>query len=483
VLVSGSDVWSNGWTREGRRLTHDWPYQWKALTQVGGAKWLPPLGYRREMVYVGGARLRHVLTSEELKPGTFHVGINAEGVTTGPLTLVLPEGAPGDAPIEVVVREKLLDIAGHPNVVLRGLRFSHSRATAGAVSLRASRNVLIKECRFDENLTQGLDVSEFNYRDGKGCRDVTLRRTSWNHNGYMGLVSAGGRNVLIEECEGSDNNWRGEWINWYRWAPCGLKFLRMNTVTFRRHRAIGNRATGVWMDTQNVNTRIEDSLVQNNLRGIHIEGDDGPTLITRTLVVGNRVEPKPAPPWVHGSGIVLSQTPYVTLTNNICYDNDVAQIGVWDTFIARQHPGSNGQLVEVRTVDLVVEGNVLVSRGKNQHALHMGDKEMDEGRFLASFRSDNNLFWDEDGPVTFLLGPVAPNVRDTEEEDRMTTATRRPDAKSAAPISLETWRRETGQDKNSRVADPKFKAPEKGDFSLFPNSPLQGIKLPPVPTP
>lgn len=118
----------------------------------------------------------------------------------------------------------------------------------------------------------------------------------------------------------------------------------------------------------------------------------------------------------------------------------------------------------MRTVDLVLDGNVFVSKGA-QNALHVGNKGMDQGRFLASFRSDNNTFWDTDGAPTFLVGPVAPKKADTDEEVDVTGQQK---SAKAEPISLEQYRRETGQDKDSRIADPSSKRPKMVTFHRCP---------------
>ena len=45
-------------------------------------------------------------------------------------------------------------------------------------------------------------------------------------------------------------------------------------------------------------------------------------------------------------------------------------------------------------------------------------------------------------------------------------------------MSLAEWRA-TGQDRDSRVADPMFLAPEKGDFRLRPGSPAADVGFEP----
>jgi hypothetical protein len=68
-----------------------------------------------------------------------------------------------------------------------------------------------------------------------------------------------------------------------------------------------------------------------------------------------------------------------------------------------------------------------------------------------NYKLDNNLYWNAAGkPVTFVDG-----------------------------MDLKAWREKRGQDLHSKIADPKFVAPEKGDFRLQPDSPALALGFKP----
>jgi hypothetical protein len=98
----------------------------------------------------------------------------------------------------------------------------------------------------------------------------------------------------------------------------------------------------------------------------------------------------------------------------------------------------HGQIVRSRIEDhlsFTIEKNIVVWNGGPLLAGHWSDHK--------NFRMDSNLYYDVSGtPVEFPGG-----------------------------LSLQEWRKATGQDEHSRIADPKFKDAANHDFRLEPDSP------------
>ncbi|MEM1028183.1 MAG: right-handed parallel beta-helix repeat-containing protein, partial [Planctomycetota bacterium] len=221
-----------------------------------------------------------------LLPGTFGI-VEAEGVI-----YVRPdEGVDlNAAAVEVSVRPFLLNIQDRKNVVLRNLAFKHAAtfvdSRARAVQIMGHQ-VLIEDCRFDEHGSKGLGI------DGEKPTGITLRRCTFNGNGWQGL-SVGYRldNYILEDCESSYNNWRGHTGLQYGWDAAGCKAFAVDGqigLAIRGHRAFANLTSGFWLDqsfTPRSPVEIRDSYFIANQFGaqLYLEKLTGPITVQRNVI-------------------------------------------------------------------------------------------------------------------------------------------------------------------------------------------------------
>jgi hypothetical protein len=495
AIISGSDTagWNSNWTVYSSTSTskvwrHAWNFGW-ALGPNNGAGsdgndgndgFAPTIARRREVIFVNDVCLKQVTSLSALSDYSFHtpvsVAYDANGKpltregdqpTTGDIYVKLPASINlngSTTKIEVVTRAGLLDIANKNNLVFRGLAFQHDGShifngedrPQAALRLIRCNNVLLDRCRFRWSNSEGFKI--------KYGSNITIRGSSFNHNGHAGKIGVGLTNVLVEDSDTSYNNWRGAWGGYYRWSPAGFKFLYTRLGTWRRHRAVENLCTGMWMDLANEDIRFERCFVHHNLaRGIHLEAGPGPMVVLNSIVCHNRTEP--TDPWKYGSGIVVSHAAYNTLHHNICYDNDVAQISVRDDFTHRTLDSIDGQMIDTYTRNLTLFNNACVATNDKQYVLSMPNREFDIQNgvemFYSTLDTNYNCYWHPlDEPLTVLAFRTG-----------VSTGT-------VTPRTFGNWKWYAEQDYESKMADPLFVDPANHDFRLRSGSPVAGWGLP-----
>ena len=425
TIIRGSDVWRD-W-RDNSGVWHSqWPHKW-GLGSAPDTYGDPNLATadlmrRREMIFVNGHLHRQTLERACLEPGFFFVDEANEQILLRPAE----NFSPREALVEVGIRSGLIDISGRANLTFRGLRLEHDASfyftpQRAALQLSGCRNVLVEDCAFQWNNTKGLQII------GSGSEQIVLRRVACNHNGCLGILASRIGGLVLENCGTSFNNWRGAWAGKFRGSPCGIKIMRSAGVTLRGHKAIRNLATGIWIDEENRDVRIQNATVYENYRGIHLEAGGGPALVEGSVVVANRQEPLASDfRWSFGSGIAITHMPDVILRDNFIANNDTAQIGVRDDREKRViTDGETGEKRAWRSERLTLEGNTIVAGGTRNGLLHVPDAAFDSGRFLRTFRADGNAYVGSPEQHGFKVGRLSSAIDFTE------------------------WKRLTGQDHRS----------------------------------
>lgn len=450
AIISGSNVWSGGWSASGSGwFTHAWNYNW-GLSAVnaygyGPGPSLPDLARRREMIFVNGELMRQVMTQSALVAGTFCVD-EAEDK----LYLYPPNGvSPNTAQIEVAVRDTALQIADRKNIVLRGIIFQHTTSfqdeDASGLWLQGIRcfNILIEDCRVRWNNARGLRIGQGTSDPGSN-ENITLRRVAVNNNGCAGMQPKRVKNLLVEDCETSYNNWRGNWANFISgYAPAGFKVQHTRISTWRRHRAVGNFCTGMWWDTDNSDITVEDCFMDRNyVRGMFIEYSQGPTMVKRCIIIGTRDSTDIGTDYRQGA-LSVSTAPDVTLRQNIVAGNEGRQYFIWDV-LSRDGDKDyiTGETLTLRSERHTYYRNVFSSTGAS--AVCWDFPVGDQSFFYDTLSSDSNRFWNDAGLTNVFL--LRTNVG--------TVMTK----------NLVDWRTFSGQDTSSSRADPLFVNPDNYDF-------------------
>lgn len=426
AVVSGSDVWTD-WKREADgSYSHAWPHKWGLAPVPDG--WgqyltLQPLVRRREMVFAGGRPLQQELAAADLKVGGFFVD---EANAT--LRLRLPADAdPNRTVMEVATRSALWDMEGKKNVVLRGLTFQHDNTPiqGSAVSFSHCSNLLLEDCRLAWNNWGGLGFGESD--------NVTLRRCVSSDNGGTGIGGWKLQNQLWEDCETSRNNWRGVRGEFTGWAVAGVKLLFVHGGLYRRHTATDNHAVGFWFDSDCADVMIEGARWTRNLGGgMFIEACQGPVTVQNSAI------------WENGSiGVLTATSSRVFLLDNVLYGNAGSQVSVAGHDAREVENFRTGEKMMLKDEKMTLRDNVLAGKNSTQNVI---DLWKSDERFLSSLTAERNLYFNPQDSGVFKM--------------------------SGAELSFADWQTGTGQDLNSRFADPRFTAPQEGRFEPKANSPL-----------
>ncbi len=310
--IAGSDYFT-GWKKDAGIYSHTWTQDWFTKECSGGSGKeacnpnpgsLSGLGVRRELVFIDGKLLdpQKTLADTQKNAASFYVDEQADKLYLNPPSGVTPD----KALVEVGMRERLLEVRGLSDLVLKGLTFEHAvtkqKSTEGAVRLADQDNVLIEDCQIVHNSWDGLGLAS--------TKGLVIRRSKINHNGFNGLAAHIIEDTLIEDTEASFNNWRGGKLGGlYGWSV-GNKILKSRKLLVRRMTANDNDTHGLWLDYDHEDTVVEDSeFCRNREAGIITEANQGPIVIRGNKLCEN------------GSGLQTRETHKLDVLNNTFTDN------------------------------------------------------------------------------------------------------------------------------------------------------------------
>ena len=431
AIVSGSDLWSDGWqaTETKGVFQHAWPYKW-GLRPNHWEQYLAikPIALRSELVFADGEFLKQALTPEDLAEGYFCVVEEKQQ-----LLVWLPRNAdPAQARMEISVRMPVLRMTGMNQVVLRGLIFQHVRGAVvdgGAAAFGNCRHVLIENCQFLWNGSVGCSIGM--------CEYITHLNCVANYNGLAGLTAWKVDHLLYDGNTTSYNNWRGALVGFYGWAAGAIKHLIVRHAVYRNHVSVGNQCHSFWFDSGCKDILIDGAdFSDGRTDGIFLEANVGPIIIRNSRIYNHR----------NGPGIECDSTANVILENSILYGNKI-QINVrpgkerWSPA-----PGSTREnLIKEfsRMENWTLRSNVIVCASAEQRLFNGHAWDF----FLDTLSSDRNLWYRPGDGEPFTL--------------------------SGVDISFEEWLAITGQDLSSTFADPRWRDPDHADFEFLPDSPVQ----------
>ena len=171
----------------------------------------------------------------------------------------------------------------------------------------------------------------------------------------------------------------------------------------------------------------------------------------------------------------LGQAPGTALRNNLIHDVYSHSYGGWALYTDE---GSTGVLMENNIGYNVTDGAFHQHYGKENilrnNILAFSDSKSQVRWTRAeehlSFTLENNIIYGEKTP------PLSGNPKVKIQLDKNLYWNRVPESlKFPGDVDFATWQKDSGQDQNSKVADPKFKDPTNGDFALPPDSPAWDI--------
>lgn len=419
VTISGSDVWVD-WQPDRQNpnlFSHRWPYKW-GLCPVP-SRWPPvqDIVRRREMIFVNGKLLKQVLAFGEMREGSFFVDeLNAR------VYIWVPPGTNMQtAIVEVAVRPELLRFQGKSNLTLRGLTFVHANSclSRSAVTISGGSNNLVEDSDFIWNNWIG-------FGDFGASFNSTLRKVVANHNGGAGMTGHALNSAVYEDIQVSENNWRGALGNFYGWAVAGMKLAGIHGGSFTRIKAIGNHTRGIWFDFDNRDIVVDQLFTaQNKCDGIFLEASQGPITIRNGRICANGTE-----------GVLISNSSWVKLNANIIYGNKKSQILVSGELEGRKVEDRETHAeYTLLAENWTISQNVIMGLSSTAALIGTNQTARNWSTFLTSLTSDQNTWHSPNVESAFQL-----NVNDYGGSPKF--------------VNFASWKRATGQDKNSVFGRP-----------------------------
>jgi Right handed beta helix region/Protein of unknown function (DUF1565) len=420
VFVSGADVWGD-WrfdAAEAGAYSHALPSPLSACaTPQNWPSNLAPIVLRREMIIVNDQILAQVISRSELTDNSFFIDEAAgEVVIRPPANTDMTR-----AKVEVAVRPKLFESHGYDNLVLNGLVFTKAASCAptAAVSIYGGAGDRIENVTASWNSWAGILLNN--------VTNATVNHLRADNNGGSGLLGYKVKSSQLSDVETSGNNWRGIKGNFHDFELAGAKFLRTHDVQFVNFKARENNTFGLWFDTDDANIVIKNSSFSRNLYyGIFLEANQGPIAIQDSKFCENGAE-----------GVRVQNSDRVTLSGNLFYGNQVAQIFVDGRMSARN--GKDWESAEPFAAaghNLTLQGNTFVATDPSQVLFGTSQSSPDNSRgFFATLSSDGNTFYHTATQEVLQYDAGGINHK-------------------ARNLDLNAWRNTTGQDKHSSFASP-----------------------------
>jgi hypothetical protein len=442
TIITGSDVWTD-WQSQGAGVwTKTWSFKWGGNIPKWGGPPIPEGAVRRELVFVKGERLKQVLELGKLELGSFLVDESSEKII-----LKLTDSLdPNRDTTEVSVREQLFYIWNTSNVTLRGLVFQHSANgfAQAAVSAqigqkRRCNNLTIENTRFDNNGQVGFESF---------CDQTIIRSSTANDNGFGGILGGISSGWTLEDNQTNRNGWRSWAFGYKGWATAGLKVVGVTNFVARRHQSLDNDADGFWVDTQNANVTVEDSLIaRNKWNGLFFEASDGPFLARNNTICNNGL-----------SDLILASSRQIKLENNRIISTAALNTEVPAQNLAilfgetrRKEPGNPDFGVDKAQYplrEITLSANTIVAgngRRLTSSYFYFADPKnpdnaeikTDYEAFMATLNSKNNTWFSSASKPFNLTSGVG----------------------YAEDIDFAGWKALTGQDSSSSFRDPKLSCP------------------------
>lgn len=336
-VITGTDVVTE-WKRSGATwVTTSWttPFSQSEFRrqEIRGSH---PSAGKVEQVYRNGKKLQQVSSLSAVNADSFYVDPSTKRAHIG--------SNPNGATMELASRQRFAlfnsPAAGSKLLGLRFTAFASPHLDARAMVVSTASPFLIENSQFDNSSGAGFF--------GGGAR-LTVRKSTFEHNGSVGLAMNRTHNSVVENSRFIGNNSEG-----FAVSGCGgyctiagIKITHQDGSRIANNAVIDNDSTGLWCDLGCTRTTFEgNTLSDNTLNGIYYEVSTSGT-ITGNYITNSKI------------GIKLAGADSTTVTGNQLVNNSV-QLGVYDD---ARHPSfddySHRQKLTWNTKNLVLSNNIL----------------------------------------------------------------------------------------------------------------------------
>jgi hypothetical protein len=311
VIIDGADPMS-GWTREGTGSLYtsawdkDFFYDGTRRYRGDGTE----AHMYAEQFFFRGQPLTQVLSKDKLTANTFYVNWDTNTVTVN-----LNGANPNQETVYGSTRQRLF--LAKPNtsygkfITVEGITFQHSATFAQQSAVRTADGWRVIDCKVEYVEGQGLGVYGV---------DVLVLGTQVSYSGQLGFGGQAKSSLLMNNI--SDHNNASMWDA--GWESGGGKFTRTDGLYVLNHETFANNGISFWLDISNLNYTVDNGnfhdnvgVVQNGAYtgiGVMFEINSGDGVIENSRFYNNT-----------GAGLVLAESPHVTIQNNT-FDGDALEL-------------------------------------------------------------------------------------------------------------------------------------------------------------
>jgi hypothetical protein len=411
---------------------------------------------------------------------------------TGTLTYCpLPGETPETAVVVAPVAERLLELRGDPaagrfveHVRFEGLSFAHDNWTmprGGQSYPQAETNVggaivatVARQLAFDRCAVRHVGRYAVEFR--ASCHDCSIDRCEFVDLGGGGVMASSEMHQMTDGNAGTEGLVEG--------ADQSVQGITVRDTTIAHGGRLHPAAVGVWIGHASHCTVEHCDIHDLTYTGVSVgwTWGYGPSPAHHNRIADNHI-------YDIGHGVLsdmggvytLGISPGTVVEGNVIHDITSRVYGGWGLYTDE---GSTG---------IVMRNNLVYRTSSGGFHQHYGRENVIENNIFAmardwqlqrtkvedhtSFRFEKNIvWWNSSAPLL---------LRQSDWTNQLVTKSNCYWNASGGPIVFNrgqdlTARQATGQDAGSIVADPRFKDPDHGDFTLASDSPVWALGFTPL---